>query len=299
MEIRALKCLVEVVRRQSFTAAADALFVTQPTVSKMIRGLEEEIGMPLLARDTGSRKRRVVPTDAGRRVLARAQEILASQRALEDDLAALGDLRRGELTVGIPPLGATQLTPALSTFRQRWPGIELKLLESGSHDLERALRAEELECAVMLAPVAEDLDAMPICDFPLYLVAPADSRWAGRDRAPLAELAGEPFLLYGESFKLNQVIHRACARAGFTPSIAGRSSQWDFLANMVEHGMGVALLPEYYCARLAHRGFVALPLVEPEIRWCLSLAWRRAAHQSRAMEAWLDAVRHHFPGRTA
>lgn len=296
MEIRALRCFVEVVRRQSFTAAAEALFVTQPTVSKMIRNLEDELGMALLNRDIGHRKRRVAPTEAGRRVLARAQEILASQRALEDDLQALGELRYGELTVGIPPLGATQFTAALSSFHQQWPGVELKLLESGSRELEKALRAEELECAVMLAPVAPDLDSISICDYPLCLVAPADSPWAARQAVPLADLAGTPFLLYGESFKLNEVIHRACARLGFTPEIACRSSQWEFIAAMVEYGMGIALLPEQYCKRLPAGRFTIRPLVKPEIRWSLALAWRREAHRSRALEAWLNTVRQHLPG---
>ena len=86
MEIRALRYFVEVVRQQSFTAASKALFVTQPTVSKMLRVLEEELGLQLLVRDQGSRKRRVVPTDAGQRVFAYAKEILACEASLKQDL---------------------------------------------------------------------------------------------------------------------------------------------------------------------------------------------------------------------
>jgi DNA-binding transcriptional LysR family regulator len=294
MELRALRYFVEVVRRQSFTAAAEALFVTQSTVSKMILVLEQELGTALLVRDEGHRKRRLIPTDAGRLVLARAQEMLAGEAAIREGLQSLDELQSGELTIGIPRLGATLFAPAISAFHQQWPGIELKLVESGSHAIEAALRADELEIGFCLAPVADDLDFVPICDYPLRLLAPRNARWENRSQVSLAELASEPFLLYGETFMLNEVIDRACQQAGFKPTIACRSSQWDLIATLVECGMGIALLPEPNCVQADVRRFVTIPVVEPEMRWILVLTWRRAAYLSRAARAWIDSIHQHF-----
>ncbi len=294
MELRALKYFAEVVRLGSFTAAADALFVTQPTVSKMVQVLEEELGAPLLARDDGRRKRGVTPTDAGRRVYARAQEMLATESLLRDDLAALDDLTRGSLTIGVPPLGSSLVAPAIAAFHKQWPGIELKLLESGARAVERALREGELDVGICLAPVADDIEGIPICDYPLHLLAPRAGRWHGRKEVRLAELAEESFLLYGETFQLNETIDQACRSAGFTPRLACRSSQWDLIVTLVECGMGIALLPAHYGERLDQRRFASIPITQPEIRWRLVASWRRGAHLSRAARAWVDAIRGYF-----
>lgn len=291
MELRDLRYFVEIVRRQSFTAAAHALSVTQPTINKMIQVLEDEVGKPLLVRHEGQRKRQIQLTDAGKLVYARAQEMLLAESSLKSDLEGLDELARGELVLGIPPLGATLLGPAIAHFHRQWPGIELKLLESGSRAVEKSLHDGELEVGVILAPITEALDFISVCDFPLHLLAPRASRWKDRQNVKLAELADEPFLLYGETYMLNVVIGRACEQAGFTPRIACRSSQWDLLATLVECGMGIALLPEPHCAALETSRFVSVPLVSPELRWNLVLAWKRGAYLSRAARAWLDTAR--------
>jgi DNA-binding transcriptional LysR family regulator len=299
MEIRALRYFVEVVRQQSFTAASKALFVTQPTVSKMLRVLEEELGLQLLVRDQGSRKRRVIPTDAGQKVFAHAKEMLACEASLKQDLDALGELRAGQLTIGIPPVGATMLAPAISLFHRQWPGVELKFFESGSHGVEAALRADDVEIGVLLGPLPDDFDSLLISDRPLYLVAEKQSRWRHHKKVPLRELVGERFLLYAETFLLNEVIHQACRQVGFIPTVACRSGQWDFIVAMVENGMGIAILPEPYGVQIDRNRFVSIPIVEPEIPWNLVMGWRRAAYLSRAARAWIDACRTYFANASA
>ncbi|MCE7613970.1 LysR family transcriptional regulator, partial [Vibrio fluvialis] len=98
MDIKALRYFVELVNEQSFTRASEKLFVTQPTISKMIRSLEQEVGQPLLHREG----RRFWLTDAGDIVFQRAQEILAHMSQLEAELVDLNELQRGHLRLGIP-----------------------------------------------------------------------------------------------------------------------------------------------------------------------------------------------------
>src|SRR5215469_12939828 len=121
VELRALRYFIEVVRQQSFTVAAEQMYVTQPTISKMVKALEDEIGSPLLLRDG----RQMVLTDAGRIVYQRGQDVLAAQAQLQKELDDLGTLGRGELTIGIPPMGGALFTPAIAAFRQRYPKVEL------------------------------------------------------------------------------------------------------------------------------------------------------------------------------
>ena len=170
MELRALRYFVEVVRQQSFTAAAELMFVTQPTISKMVKSLEEKSARRYCARRAsdgvdGRRPDRLParPGSAGR----------AAQ--LQAELNDLDTLGRGELTIGIPPMGGSLFTPAIAAFRQRYPKIELKLFEQGSRAIETALINGELELGGVLQPVdPEKIDALPITRQWLWLVrAPA------------------------------------------------------------------------------------------------------------------------------
>jgi DNA-binding transcriptional LysR family regulator len=295
MELRALRYFVEVVRQRSFTAAAERLFVTQPTISKMVKALEEEVGAPLLLREG----RQMVLTDEGRIVYQRGQEVIAAHGRLQAELDDLGTLGRGELTIGTPPMGGALLTPAIAEFKLRYPKIELKLFEQGSRGIEAALLGGELELGGLLLPVdAASFDVLPISSHPLWLVARRGSRWDEMREVKLSDLAAEPFVFYGESLALNDIVIQACRDAGFTPSIVARSSHWDFMAALVRAGLGIALLPELYCRRLDAAQFACRRVVDPEIPWEMAVGWRRNGYLSHAARAWLEVARQTLPGRS-
>ncbi len=89
-----------------------------------------------------------------------------------------------------------------------------------------------------------------------------------------AELKEESFLLYADTFSLNHVILDAAMAAGFEPKVLCKSSQWDFLAKMVESGVGIALLPQIYCEQLDRAKFsVVVSVEQPSLRWTLNMAW--------------------------
>jgi DNA-binding transcriptional LysR family regulator len=292
MELRALRYFIEVVKQKSFTAAAEHMFVTQPTISKMVKALEDEVGTPLLLREG----RQMVLTDAGQIVYQRGVEVLAAHARLETELNDLGTFGRGTLTIGIPPMGGSLFTPAIAAFRQRYPKVELKLFERGSKAIEAALVDGELELGGVLQPVdTEVFDVLPISRQILWLVAQKGSRWDDAREVALADLAAEPFVFYGESLALNDVVLNACREAGFAPTIVGRSGHWDFMAALVQAGIGIALLPAPYCRRLDADAFTCRRVVAPEIHWDMALGWRRNGYLSHAARAWIAVVREMLP----
>jgi DNA-binding transcriptional LysR family regulator len=176
MELRSLRYFVEVVKQKSFTGAAEKMFVTQPTISKMVKSLEDEIGSPLLLRES----RQMLLTDAGQIVYQRGLEVLAAHAQLEAELNDLGKLGRGTLAIGIPPMGGSLFTPAIATFKKRYPKVELKLFERGSKAIEAALIDGELELGGVLEPVDfATFDVLPISRQLLWLVAQKGSGCAG------------------------------------------------------------------------------------------------------------------------
>ncbi|MDR5777907.1 LysR substrate-binding domain-containing protein [Caballeronia sp. LZ065] len=292
MELRALRYFIEVVKQKSFTAAAEHMFVTQPTISKMVKALEDEVGSPLLLREG----RQMVLTDVGQIVWQRGAEVLAAHARLEAELNDLGTFGRGTLTIGIPPMGGSLFTPAIAAFRQRYPKVELKLFERGSKAIEAALLDGELELGGVLQPVDADLfDVLPVSRQLLWLVAQKGSRWDDAHEVALADLAAEPFVFYGESLALNDVVLAACRDAGFAPTIVGRSGHWDFISALVQAGIGIALLPAPYCRRLDAEAFTCRPVVQPEIHWDMALGWRRNGYLSHAARAWIEVAREMLP----
>ena len=148
MDLRALRYFVETVRQNSFTVAAERLHVTQSTVSKMIRQLEDEIGQPLLIREG----RQVRLTDVGHILFERGQEALGVVRELSREVTDLTALTRGELTVGMPPMVNLLFSPVVKAFCERHPGLRLTLQENGGQVIEQQVASGELEVGVTLLP---------------------------------------------------------------------------------------------------------------------------------------------------
>ncbi|MNZ52247.1 HTH-type transcriptional regulator GltC [compost metagenome] len=288
MDIRALRYFVELVREKSFTRASEKLFVTQPTISKMIRSMEEELGQPLLNREGHS----FTLTDSGQVLFARGQLILAQMQQLEAELADLQSLQHGRLALGIPPMVGHVYADLIRAYRSRYPKVELSIVEYGGRRIEQAVLEGELDLAITMLPTKEEgvLSALELDCYPIQVVLPDLPRWRGGSEIRLGDLKEEPFLLYTQAFTLSERLEQACQQAGFTPQVAARSSQWDFLTAMVRSGMGVAFLPEPICRRLTPDGLVLRPLL-PELSWRLGVIWPAKRYLSRTAEAWLALCR--------
>ncbi|MBL0514013.1 LysR family transcriptional regulator [Aeromonas sp. 3925] len=288
MDIRALRYFVELVREKSFTRASEKLFVTQPTISKMIRSMEEELGQPLLNREGHS----FTLTDSGQVLFARGQLILAQMQQLEAELADLQSLQHGRLALGIPPMVGHVYADLIRAYRSRYPKVELSIVEYGGRRIEQAVLEGELDLAITMLPTREEgvLSALELDCYPIQVVLPDLPRWRGDSEIRLADLQEEPFLLYTQAFTLSERLEQACRQAGFVPQVAARSSQWDFLTAMVRSGMGVAFLPEPICRRLTPDGLVLRPLL-PELSWRLGVIWPAKRYLSRTAEAWLALCR--------
>ncbi|WP_313492659.1 LysR family transcriptional regulator [Stenotrophomonas sp.] len=295
MDIRQLSMLVEVVRQNGFSAAAETLFATQPTISKAIRQLEDEIGEVLLERS----RHGVRLTPAGQIVYRRALALLGERQDMLRELEELRGLRRGELHLGLASLGSDILfAPVFARFRQLHPQIELHVLERGSEALEESLRAGEIELAASLLPVADDLQWQPVRTEPLVALLPRDHSLANAASLQLQDLAEVPFVLFEKGFLLNRHIIRACQARGFSPREVTRSGQPDFIVALVAAGLGVALLPRMIASARPRANVVMVPLDEPELDWKMVLAWRRGGYLSAAAQAWLRLVQaEHGDGR--
>ncbi|MDH3063282.1 LysR family transcriptional regulator [Achromobacter insolitus] len=286
MDVRALRYFVETVRHASFTQAAKVLFVTQSTVSKMIRQLEEEAGTPLLIRDGHTAR----PTDTGRVMYQRGLQVLETMRQLSEELRQTADLRRGALEVGIPPMINLLFTPVVKRFRDLHPGIHLTLREGTGQAVESLVASGELEVGATILPIAPEggLAAQPFGSYPIWVIGPPDAPWAGKTSLPLAALRDARLLIPTDDFAITRRLRQAFADAGFQPGIAAQSAHWDFLVAMASAGLGVALLPEPLMQRMKTRGLSTAKLAKSGMQWEVGHIWQESGYLSYAARAWLE-----------
>lgn len=295
LSFKSLQCFVTLVKTQSFTRTAEQLYLTQPTISKILQQLEQQLQVQLLVKPEHGRKRQVELTEIGQRIYQHALELLQAEQNIFLEIENYQQLKTGTLKLGVPPLGSQLLTTALFDYHQQWPEIELSFLEVGSKGIEQALLNNELDVGVLLHPFDQQIfNSIELCDYPLMVLLRRDATWATRKKINLEELQHQSFLMFPENFSLNRIILDACQQHGFYPSIACRTSQWNLLADMVLQRMGIALLPQYYTDMLDPELFAAIPLEKPNIQWHLAMAWKKNLPVSPAVQAWLNVIDQHF-----
>ncbi|HET8869738.1 MAG TPA: LysR family transcriptional regulator [Aquabacterium sp.] len=286
MDLRALRYFVETVRQRSFTLAAQRLNVTQSTISKMVRQLEDEVGQPLLIRSTRS----LQMTDVGRVVFERGIQALALMQGLHEEVADLAALDRGHLTIGIPPMVNVFFSPLIQRFRQKHPGITLSVREGGGELVEQWITDGELDVGVSILPVPEGLplDSSVLGRYPVCLLGTREVMESMPAQPSLKHLDGRPVVMLSEGFALGRQLRRWWAAHNVHPVLVAESGQWDFLLSMAQAGMGVAILPSPLLDRLnLPPVLVSKPLPASELDWVVAHVWGRDRYISHAAKAWL------------
>ncbi|WP_277468126.1 MULTISPECIES: LysR family transcriptional regulator [unclassified Paenibacillus] len=285
MDIRQLQYFVQAARLKSFTRAAESLFITQPTISKMIRNLEEELEADLFYREGKS----IRLTDAGEILLAKAQNIVESFANLSAELDGLRKLQRGHIRIGLPPMVGASFFPAvIGEFHRRYPDVTIRLHEDGAKKVADDVETGLLDIGAIVLPAdTAKFHCFTFVEEKLELLVPAGHRLAAAESVALRELEAEEFVLFREDFALHDRIITECVKAGFQPNVVYESSQWDLISRMVEAGMGIALLPETICRDMDRTRIAVIPLTEPVIPWQLGMIWRRDRYLSFAAREWI------------
>lgn len=285
MDIKHLQYFIEVSNFNSFSKAADHLFITQPTISKMIKNLEAELGVELFDRS----RKKLVLTDAGKILLEQAKLVNKAFRNLETELDNLLELKTGHIRIGLPPIfDAHFFLKVVGLFHEKYPGITFQLKEEGSKSIEDAVEQNELDVGVIVLPTQDELfHHFAFMEEDLMLILPTSHPLAGRAEIDLASLSSESFILFNKDFALNDRIISSCNDAGFQPRVISESSQWSFIEEMVASKLGISLLPESICRHLSDH-VCTVRVVNPSINWNLAIIWRKNQYLSYVAKEWLS-----------
>lgn len=286
MEYRDIKSFIEVADHKSFTKAAEHSYHSQPTLSKVVKKLEEELGVVLFNRST----RKLYLTDAGEIVYHQGKKALAALDELPILLDELMDAASGVIKIGMPPLIGTLFFPKIARdFHAQYPNVEIELYELGAKVVEDLIENGEIDAGIIVLPTDNSIfNVHTFIQDDFFLFVHHDHPLAEREKIALSDLKDEKFILFSKSFALHNYIINACKEAGFNPTISYESSQWDLIVELVASQLGITLLPKSIFDKQNNPNIKMIPLEEPPLLWRLGIITKKNAYHSFALKKFMD-----------
>ena len=243
MNLQDLRYLVAVADHRHFGRAAEACFVSQPTLSTQIKKLERELGVELVERSP----RHIMLTAVGESVVERARVVLRETDNIREVARRATDPEAGSLRIGLFPTLAPYLLPHIvPVLHERFPKLELLLVEEKSAVVHQRLRDGQLDVGLLAMPVHDDhLHCEPLFDEEFVLAVPTGHPLSSvRGTVSTSVLAGDNVLLLEEGHCLRDQALSVCQLAGAEERSGFRATSLETLRQMVAAGVGVTLLPE-------------------------------------------------------
>lgn len=241
MNLRSLEYLVALAEHHHFRKAAEACFVSQPTLSTQIRKLERDLGVDLVERNPSG----VLLTPAGEAIVARARSILREADGIRQIARLHDDPEAASLRLGIFPTLAPYVLPhVMAPLRERFSRLELMLAEEKSDVLVQQIHDGRLDVALLATPIVDrGLHEELLFDEDFVLAVPSGHPFAGSGSVPISVLAGETILLLDEGHCLRDQALSVCHLVGASERDGFRATSLETLRHMVASGAGVTLLP--------------------------------------------------------
>jgi LysR family transcriptional regulator, hydrogen peroxide-inducible genes activator len=292
MNLRDLRYLVAVADHRHFGRAAEASFVSQPTLSTQIKKLERELGVELIERNPG----RIMLTPAGEQVVERARVLLGEADDIVDIARRATDPESGSIRIGLFPTLAPYLLPhVVAHLHARFPKLELLLVEEKTEVVHQRLRDGRLDVGVLALPIHDDqLHEEPLFAEDFVLAVPRGHRLAGAgEPVDPSVLTGEHVLLLEEGHCLREQALEVCQLAGAAERTGFRATSLETLRQMVAAGVGITLLPELSVQAPVPPSddVVLLRFAEPVPRRQIAMFWRRTSVYRDLLPKVADVVR--------
>ena len=294
MTLTELRYIVAVARERHFGRAAEACFVSQPTLSVAVKKLEDELDVKLFER--GGTEISVTPL--GEAIVRQAQVVIEQAAAIKEIAKSGKDPLSGPLKLGIIYTIGPYLLPEL--VRQaidRTPQMPLMLQENFTVKLLEMLRTGDLDCAILAEPFPDTgLAVAPLYDEPFMVAVPRAHPLATREHISSEELKRETMLLLGAGHCFRDQVLEVCPEfARFSSDADGirksfEGSSLETIKHMVASGMGVTVVPQLSVPAEPHPHVAYVPFADPVPTRRVVLAWRRSFPRYEAIAALRNAV---------
>ena len=268
-----LRAFVAVAEKGSFRAAADALFISAPALSRRIERLETALGNRLLERTT----RRVALTDLGRQFLDHATTVIDNLDAAFQQMTHRSAVRKGSVTIATVPSAAQQILPAaLLAFSTQHPEVRVKVIDEGAQEgLAQVIDGTADFGLNFIGAQEPGIDFQALHRETYLLAVPAQHRLAQRSHVSWKELEQEKMIAVSRTSGNRLLLDNALARLKHRPVAFHEVSHVSTLLHLVRAGVGIGAVPSLSLQGVAAQGVVGITLTQPTIRRTLGLITRR------------------------
>lgn len=290
MDIRALVQFLEVARQKNFTRAAEKLFLAQPTLTKTVKNLERELGVPLFER----RGQHIELTDYGMQLERVATPLVNEFLNIPDYIKDVKNLHSGTISVAATPMLSTlYLADFIPQFYRDHPSIGLKLFESNTYaiidDVMNGVCDVGLcmNCKALLEN--DQLNVYPILQKEVVALIHESNPFSQKKNIFIRELKEEKINFYSSGHAIKDEIFQRCEAEGFSPNVNFSSSSSIFLIRLTEANNGITILPKPFLRTCKSPTTKAIPFA-PSFPWNCSLIIRRSRYIPFIMKTFVDYV---------
>lgn len=273
MELSYLKEFIVLSETGNYLEAADQLYISQSSLSRHIKALEDELGVTLFERTT----RKVILNTPGSMFLPYARQIVGLHQKYQDDLYTYKKNIQGTLSIGsIPSMQQYNILDLVIRYEQKYPNYSLNMIEDDPIRLTTMVQNGELDMAFIrtISPVKAPFAAIEYTRDYLTAVVPVGHKLASKTTISLSDLKNENLLLLSTDTYMYQLCVNACHQAGFEPIIKHTSRRGENLLALVQKNMGIALLTRKPIQESQRTDIISINIA-PEISTSISLIYRK------------------------
>lgn len=289
MDLLQLKYFQVVAQHEHMTRAAEELGIAQPSLSKTIAHLEEELGVTLFDRQG----RQIRLNQFGRAFLKHVERILMELDTGKREIAEMAGLAHGRIILSI--VGVQLLPDLLSGFLAHHPHVTFRLFQYSTLKSLHQLESGEIDFCISSPSIEQaGIHSIPLMSEEIFLVVPAGHHLAERRSICLSEVANEPFILLTPGHGMRDLTDYFCQQAGFTPNIAFEGDEPASIRGLVDAGLGVTFIPALSWITLGGTSMIRLRIEEPICQRTISLSWLEERYLSQAAREFRQFVLDYF-----
>lgn len=298
LDLGQLEAFVQVANQRSFSRAAEALFLTQPSVTARIQALERDLGERLFERSG----RGIRLTEVGECFLPHAERVLQALNAGRDAIDSLRNLHSGSLVLASATTVSTYVLPGLlKTFRARYPRIEVSVRTGRSEQVLQMLLQDEAQVGLVRAVYHQDIETKGLIEDELVLVANSTHDLIGAGTVTVEQLGDHPFIFFDRNSSYYSLAQGMFRQHGVVPRTQMELDSMEATKKMVEEGLGIAMLPKVALERELNDGSLREIAIAdmPNPTRQIALISRRSRPLGPVAQAFVDIVTEIFSNERA
>ena len=293
MDLGQLQAFVQVAAHRSFSRAADALDLTQPSVTARIRALERDLQETLFERNG----RGVRLTEVGDSFLPHAQRVLKALQDGRDAVQSLQQLQMGTLRLGAAPTISTYVLPELlQAFHARYPGLEVSVRTEYSERIVQLVLADEVQVGLERTISHPEVVTVPLFQDEVVLVTSPRHPFVERGVTTIEEVGRQRLIMFNRGSSYYMLVHNALREAGVLVSPTMELDNMEATKKMVEEGLGIAILPKVAVEQEVQRQELRQVQVQGMTmpRREIAVIYRRVRPLSRAAQAFIELLEERY-----